>query len=495
MTDAAVASAVAPAAAIKRRYYLLMASPFVIDVGMSLIFVIATDAWPLLARNIAGSFIAFVLGTLLLARSRFRPISRFLDTGEDYEGVQRALTQLPLRSAMVVGLLALILETIRLAVPAHILLEELPIERPTLLDTIAVIFELSLFYFIFTYFVISDYLARLNTYIFERWNVTLGLYFGRFSVKLGVALLVASVGPLVLILVDVLSYTGDRVRQEILVDAASALFGCSVVFIFLSRSLTRPIRILTDAMEKAGQGDLGVRVPVTSNDEVGRLTSQFNRMTSGLQDREFIRETFGKYVSEGVASRILNDRGRLSGDVRQATLMFVDIEGFTTLAERLEPHQVIALLNEYTALVLEPIRARAGVVNNFIGDGIFASFNLPLDNPDHARDAILAAIEITRLVDSHVFDGGQKIVTRIGINTGVVVAGTVGSAERLTYSILGDPVNVAHRVEEMNKEVGSRLLVTAPTRELAGEGFDFEALGAMPVRGKRDTVQIYRVVF
>lgn len=124
---------------------------------------------------------------------------------------------------------------------------------------------------------------------------------------------------------------------------------------------------------------------------------------------------------------------------------------------------------------------------------MFASFNLPVDNEDHARNAVLAAIDISNTIADHHFPDGARLKTRIGINTGLVVAGTVGSGERLTYSILGDAVNLAHRVEELNKEYGSRILVTETTYKLAGDGFPAQSLGAVAIRGKAEPVTVYRV--
>ncbi len=364
---------------------------------------------------------------------------------------------------------------------------------PTILDAVMTVLLEVVFFFVLVYFIVSDYLAGLGQFIFERYGHNLGLYFGRFSTKLAVALLVSSVLPIVLILVDIYSYDGDRARIEVLVDASAALFGLTLAIIFVTRSLIRPVAVLNRGIVEVAGGKLDVRLPVTSNDEFGRLTSEFNRMVEGLQDREFVRETFGKYVSESVAAQILKDKGRLAGDVREATLMFIDIQGFTTLSEQLPPHDVIALLNEYSGIVSEPVRRHDGVINNFIGDGVFATFNLPLEHEDHACAAVRAALEIADAVDNHVFAGGVRISVRIGINTGEVVAGTVGAGDRLTYAILGDAVNVAHRVEELNKELGSRLLFTESTRARLDESFDCAELGIHPIRGKSASMKIYTI--
>ena len=193
--------------------------------------------------------------------------------------------------------------------------------------------------------------------------------------KLLVALLVISIAPLAAILVDLFSYEGERLQVEILVDIVSAVIGVAISAYFISRSLLRPLRTLSSAMTKVADGDLSLRVPVTSNDEVGELTGQFNNMVEGLRERERIRETFGRYVDESVASTILRREGDgvLAGETREATILFTDIAGFTTIAEYLPPDRLVAALNEYLETVLAPIRAHGGVVNTFIGDGLFAS--------------------------------------------------------------------------------------------------------------------------
>ncbi len=479
--------------AIKRRYYLMMASVFVVDFVMTTIFAILADAYFVILRNALTSFVFFVVLNLALGWPLFRPIARYLDSGHDFGAIERNLTQLPIRSASRVALLSLPLMAFRMLSPFVLPYEQFPVPLPTIPDAVATVAVLVVFYFVYVYFLITDYLAGLGVFMFRRWGVNLGLYFGRFSLKLWVALGVTSILPMVLVLIDAFSYSGDRVRTEILVDAVSSLFGIGIALVFVSRSLNRPVDILETGMTKVADGDLTFRLPVTSNDELGRLTGEFNRMTGGLQEREFIRETFGKYVSESVASQILKDRGRLTGEVRTATLMFVDIGGFTAMSEKLTPQQVIALLNDYTHLVIGAVTRHGGVINNFIGDGVFASFNLPADNDDHARSAVLAAVDISNAIADHDFPNGARIGTRIGINTGIVVAGTVGSGERLTYSILGDAVNLAHRVEELNKELGSRILVTDSTYRLAGDGLQAVSLGPVAIRGKSEPVVVHRI--
>jgi class 3 adenylate cyclase len=309
-----------------------------------------------------------------------------------------------------------------------------------------------------------------------------------------VAALAISVVPLAAIVVDLFSYDGARLQEEILVDVSAAVLGVAISAFFIGRSLLRPFGTLSRAMTEVAGGKLDIQVPVTSNDEVGELTGQFNRMVK--DQRVQIRETFGRYVDESVAATILRRQGEgtLAGETGEATILFTDIAGFTTIAEYLAPHELVAVLNDYLETVLAPIRAHGGVVNTFIGDGLFASFNMPLACEDHAVAAVRAAIDIQRAVTSRTFgDQGVALDTRIGISTGNVIGGSVGAGQRLSYTLLGDTVNLAARLEELNKQYGTPILVSESTREACGDRFVFQGLGSVTVRGRSDAVAIFSV--
>ncbi|HTE35173.1 MAG TPA: adenylate/guanylate cyclase domain-containing protein, partial [Reyranella sp.] len=202
------------------------------------------------------------------------------------------------------------------------------------------------------------------------------------------------------------------------------------------------------------------------------------------------------YVSKSVASAILDDqerKGRVADTLAEATLMFTDIEGFTTLSERLTPADVAGILNSYYAAIAPVIHRHGGVVNNCIGDGLFASFNLPLPQERHAAAALEAALEIQQALAGVDFPAGVQIRTRIGINTGPVIGVTIGTADWLSYTLLGDAVNVASRVEQLNKQFGSVILATESTVRAAGDGFPCVRLGETDVRGHRGEVVVYRV--
>jgi class 3 adenylate cyclase len=480
-------------AGIRRLYYATATSSVVIDLAAHLMFLGLWGAWATAPISLSAGLLLQGGAVLLVAWRLFLPIQRFLDGAARFEETQRRITQLPLLSARTVGLAALAVTVFRLGL-SFISGPEIP--RPTVVHFISLCIILPIFYFTYTYFVVSDYLSRLCAFIFRHYGRNLELFFGSYRLKLIVALVVISIAPLAAIIVALFSYEGERLQLEITNDVFVAVMGVVITGFFIGRSLLRPIRILSGAMSKVAASDLSVQVPVTSNDEVGELTGQFNRMVEGLREREQIRETFGRYVDESVAATILRRQGEgvLAGETGDATILFTDIAGFTTIAEYLAPHELVSALNEYLETVLGPIRAHGGVVNTFIGDGLFASFNMPLACGDHAVAAVRAAIDIQRAVGARTFgDQGVALHTRIGISTGPVIGGSVGAGQRLSFTLLGDTVNLASRLEELNKKFGTRILASKSTCDACGQSFGFQPLGEVAVRGRSDMVVVYSV--
>jgi class 3 adenylate cyclase len=483
--------------ALRRRYLLMATSALPVDIAFSLVFIVMTGAWSFAPRSLGAAVILLGGVNYLLARRLFAPIERYLKGEANFDDIQRRLTQLPILTAQRVGVLMLVLTVFRLTATYVFTDPSMTgVPQPTIAQVISLCIIFPVFFFTYTYFVISDYLAGLCTFIFHRFGRNLGLFFGSYNVKLIVALLVISVAPIAAIIVALFSHEGERLKFEVANVVVVTIMAVAVSAYFITRSLLGPIRNLSQAMGKVAEGDLSERVPVTSNDEVGELTGQFNNMVEGLRERERFRETFGRYVDESVAATILKREGEgvLAGETRDATILFTDIAGFTTIAEHLAPDALVAALNEYLETVLEPIRAHGGVVNTFIGDGLFASFNMPLACENHACAAVRAAIDIQRAVGGRTFgDMGAAFATRIGISTGQVIGGSVGAGRRLTFTLLGDTVNLAARLEQLNKDYGTRILVSNSTREACGDQFVFADLGSVAVRGRSDAAIVFSV--
>jgi adenylate cyclase len=205
-----------------------------------------------------------------------------------------------------------------------------------------------------------------------------------------------------------------------------------------------------------------------------------------------------RFVPDEVVRRVRSSAQGIAageGEVELATIFFTDIEGFTTISESLEPRQLIATLNEYFSAVVEPIERHGGTITQFQGDAILASFNLPEPQPDHAAQAIRAALEIQEVLRHRSFGNGLTLRSRVGINSGRVVGGLVGTGTRLGYTVHGDDVNLAARLEQLNKEYGTRIIVSDSTVALAGrDRFGFKRLGDVKTRGRSQPTTVYTVV-
>ena len=195
-----------------------------------------------------------------------------------------------------------------------------------------------------------------------------------------------------------------------------------------------------------------------------------------IEQLKFIREIFGKYVPESVAKQIVASKGMLEPKQLKATILFTDIENFTTTAESIPPKQVVQMLSEYFPAVIEPITRHGGVVNQFQGDAMLVTFNVPIEDPLHAEKAVKAASEIQDVLKGQTF-AGVELRTRIGINTGDVIAGNVGAGDRINYTVYGDAVNVAARIEQLNKELGTLVLISESTVDLLRDKNVVESMG------------------
>jgi class 3 adenylate cyclase len=262
------------------------------------------------------------------------------------------------------------------------------------------------------------------------------------------------------------------------------------VTLLLSRSVTHQLAELRTATGRVADDERGVRVPVLSIDETGALAASFNEMVAGLEERERLREAFGAFVDPGIVDRVMQQGSTdLEGEEVEVTVLFLDIRGFTRMAERLSAHQVVARLNAFYGLVVPLLERHGGHANKFIGDGVLGVFGAPERLGDHADRAVLAALHIAEVV-AEAYDGALEI--GIGLNSGSVIAGTVGGGGHVEFTVIGDAVNTAARVEEATRVTGDPILVTRATRErLALPYGGFEERPGVELKGKRDKVELY----
>jgi class 3 adenylate cyclase len=281
----------------------------------------------------------------------------------------------------------------------------------------------------------------------------------------------------------------DTIGRASLVAVAVTAAVSLWLSLVLADTLTGPIIDLRDATRRLGAGDLTVRVPVVSTDETGELAAAFNAMVGGLAERERLRDAFGTFVDPAVAERILAEGTDLRGEEIEASILFLDVRGFTAFAERAAAHEVVACLNELYEAVVPVIERHGGHANKFVGDGLLAVFGAPECHADHAARAVAAARDIARLVRDGV---AGEFRVGLGVNSGRVVVGTIGGGGRRDFTVIGDSVNTAARVEAATRLTGDDILITETTlRALGPGGHDFEERPSVPLKGKTATVRLY----
>jgi class 3 adenylate cyclase len=260
--------------------------------------------------------------------------------------------------------------------------------------------------------------------------------------------------------------------------------------LLLARSVLDQIDALRRVTERIGANERGVRAPVLTTDESGALAASFNEMVAGLEERERLREAFGAFVDPEVVDRVLEQGTTdLEGEEVEVSVLFLDIRGFTALAERSTAREVVGRLNAFYATIVPVLERHGGHANKFIGDGLLGVFGAPERLPDHADRAVLAALDIARTVAETY---GDELRIGIGINSGPVLAGTVGGGGHVEFTVIGDAVNTAARVEDVTKLTGDEVLITEATRDLLVLPFrGFEERPTVALKGKSERVRLY----
>ena len=290
----------------------------------------------------------------------------------------------------------------------------------------------------------------------------------------------------------------EGILRELSVLGCTLLLGV-LAAVAIGGRIGRPLAALAAAMARVEQGDLATEARATSaRDEVGELSRAFNRMIGGLRERERLRGTLGRYVSGPVAERILAevDDFSLKGELRRITVLFLDVRGFTSMSERLQPPEVLDLLNEYFHIVVDKVQKHRGTVNKFIGDAAMCIWGAPrpLDTPEEA--AVLCALEIqqaaTALSERRRAAGLVAVGLGIGINAGEAVAGNLGAAQRLEYTVIGDAVNLAQRLESQAR--AGEILVSQSVHDRVVARVELVAREPVKLKGKSQPVSLWEVI-
>jgi class 3 adenylate cyclase len=322
-----------------------------------------------------------------------------------------------------------------------------------------------------------------------------------FSVRAKLFLLVANLVVIPMILVGAsmkLGLTGFSQGMGVAVLTAVIAVGYTEI---LYRSIALPLAELNEKMALVSAGDFAAKTTVLAGDEIGRVRWHFNEMIDGLAERERLKETFGRFVSIEIAKRLIEtDKISLGGENIEATVLFSDIRDFTPLSESMSPQELVTFLNKYFSFVTAPIAEHRGVVNKFIGDAVMAVFAEQFGSRDHAADALAAAVQMRRQLAE--FNAGRPgaapIRCGIGIHTGLLVAGNIGTDKRMEYTVIGDTVNVAARIESKTKDLGVDVLISDGTYsrldERARASVKTERCEGVRVKGKDAPLVVYKIL-
>lgn len=331
----------------------------------------------------------------------------------------------------------------------------------------------------------------------------------RVRTRMLAAFLLLGLLPLAVLSVAALT-RADALRTADAATAAAIIYNLKLVVVVLAlgglvvsvglalliaASVAQPLRDVQAAMAQVRRGGFDARCPVVSNDEIGAVAEGFNNMVQGLREREAIRETFGKYVSPEVRDEILAGRVNGAGVQREVTILFADLRDFTPWVEASPPAEVVADLNAYFTEMDIAIRAHGGLVLQFIGDEIEAVFGAPIEDARHADGAVAAAREMGKRLDAwntaRRAAGKAGLRHGIGIHTGTVIAGNIGSDERMSYALVGDAVNLASRIQALNKDFGTQVLVSGVTQARLSSPAGLESLPAVRVKGRSAEVAVF----
>jgi adenylate cyclase len=286
-------------------------------------------------------------------------------------------------------------------------------------------------------------------------------------------------------------------RMEETITRESVLFmGVAIVLSWLVAHNTRqPIVEIIRVMNQVKQGDFSQKARVFSNDEIGFAGETLNAMTQGLRERELIKDTFGRYVDAKIRDEILRGRVPLDGELKEATILFADLRNFTPLVAVTPPKELIYVLNAYLNEMAEVIKENKGLILQFIGDEVEAVFGAPVYEPGHELSAVKTALamrlRLAALNKRFAEEGIPPLAHGVGIHTGSVLAANIGSADRSAYSLIGDTVNLASRIQDLTKEFKTDILVSEAVQSLLSDSYDFQPMPETMVKGKPDPIRVF----
>ena len=288
------------------------------------------------------------------------------------------------------------------------------------------------------------------------------------------------------------------VRRRVALIGAMALAAALAVGALLAGGIAAPLQTLVGAMHDVLAGNLRRRMEVRRDDEIGFLARSFNEMVAGLEEREAIKDLFGRFVSRDVAAAVLGGGAALAGERREVTILFQDVRDFTRLAEHAAPDALVHLVNRLMTEMVAAVEDEGGTIRQFTGDGVMALFGAPArhsDDPERAVRAALSMVDrLPRLNRDLAAEGFAPLRIGVGIHTGDVVVGKIGPDERVEYSVVGDAVNLAGRIEGLTKTMQAVILISGATAARLGPAFRLGRRAVVPVRGKEQPVEVVEVL-
>lgn len=264
-----------------------------------------------------------------------------------------------------------------------------------------------------------------------------------------------------------------------------------------SKSITWPLKLLMNASRQISEGDFKINLKPKGNDEVAHLSHAFNEMAKGLEERDRVKATFAKFHSKEVAEKVLSGQLNLGGERKSATVFFSDVRGFTAMGERMDPESLVKVLNRYMTRMVRVILAHGGIVDKYVGDAIMALWGVPLSKEGDTERALMACLgmrkALAELNEEFIAEGLPVLKIGMGLNHGALVSGNIGSEERMEYTVIGDTVNTASRIESLTKEFGTDLLISQEVLDQLGDKFIVEKAHEAKVKGKKEPLIIYKV--
>ncbi len=292
----------------------------------------------------------------------------------------------------------------------------------------------------------------------------------------------------------------NAMRRAVAAALALALLAALLAGWLGARGVAGPLTALAAAVRKIGKGEFDTRVAPGGADEVGEVSRAVNEMAAGLKQGVFVKDTFKRFLSASVVEQILKDPAalKLGGQEKELTVFFSDMSGFTAMSEQMEPQKLVELINEYLSAMTESIFLQEGTLDKYEGDAVMAFWGAPISQDDHARRACWAALDnrsrLKELCKSWKERGLPEFDIRIGINTGRMIVGNVGSQARMEYTVLGDAVNTGSRLEQLNKLYGTHILISEATKEAAGGAVETREVDLLELRGKKKQIRVYELL-